>query len=99
MRRVKHKDCLPSLSNVQPLVTTAEEDEAIRVLTKEFRNEFEHFAPKGWIIYMSMLPPIAKNVLRVINFLVFESNCVIMSDEKQQIIKATFTKVENLLNA
>jgi hypothetical protein len=98
LRRVKRKDCLPSLVNVQPLVTTTEEDEAIRALTKEFRNEFEHFAPKGWVVFTSILPPIAKNVLRVIHFLVFESNCVNMSAEQQHRVKAALMKVEHLLS-
>lgn len=99
LRRVKRKDCLPSLINVQPLVTTKEEDDAIRRLTKEFRNEFEHFAPKGWIVFTSILPPIAKSILRVIHFLVLESNCVNMSSEQEQRIKTALAKIENLLSS
>lgn len=98
LRRVKRKDCLPSLANVQPLVTTPEEDDAIRVLTKEFRNEFEHFAPKGWTVFTSIFPPVAANVLRVVQFLVFESNCVNMSLEQEQRMKVALAKVKSLLN-
>jgi hypothetical protein len=99
LRRVKRKDCLPSLSNVQPLVTTPEEDDAIHVLTKEFRNEFEHFTPKGWTVFTSIFPPIARNVLRVIQFLVFESNCVNMSAEQEKRAKVALVKVEHHLNS
>jgi hypothetical protein len=98
LRRVKRSDCLPSLVNAQLLVTSPEEDDAIHRLTKEFRNEFEHFAPKGWIVFTSILPPIVKSVLRVIHFLEFESNCVMMSLEQEQRIKNALVKVEHLLN-
>ena len=98
LRRVRRKDCLPALVNARPLVTTPEEDDAIRVLTKGFRNEFEHFAPKGWIVFTSLFPPIAGNVLRVIHFLVFESNCVNMSVEQEQRTNVALAKVERLLN-
>lgn len=97
LRRVKRKEFLPSLINAQPLITTAEEDSAIIRLTKEFRNQFEHFSPKGWIVFTSIMPPIVKCVLRVIGFLVFESNCILMSVDQEQRIKVTMAKIENLL--
>ncbi len=97
LRRVKRKDCLPALVNARPLVTTPEEDDAIRVLTKEFRNEFEHFAPKGWVVFTSIFPPIAEIVLRVIHFLVFESNCVNLSVEKEQRVRVALARVKRLL--
>jgi hypothetical protein len=99
LRRVKRKDCLPPITNVQPLVTTKEEDEAIHRLTKEFRNEFEHFAPKGWVVFTSILPPIARSILRVIHFLVLESNCVNISSEQEQRIKTALSKIENLISS
>jgi hypothetical protein len=97
LRRVKRKDCLPSLVNAQPLMTTAEEDDAIRRLTKEFRNDFEHFAPKGWVVFTSIFSPLASSVLRVIRFLEFESNCVNMSPEKEQRVKNALAKIEQLI--
>lgn len=98
IRRVKQKECLPSLVNVQPLVTTAEENEANRLLTKEFRNEFEHFRPKGWTVFTSGMPAIVRNVLRVISFLEFESNCVLMSTDREIRLKTAITKLEHLLS-
>jgi hypothetical protein len=99
LRRVKRKDCLPPLYNAQPLITTAEEDYAIERLTDEFRNEFEHFVPKGWIIPTSIMSPIVSNVLRVIRFLEFESNCVHISLEQEQRIKTALVKIEHLLSS
>ncbi len=98
LQRVKRIDCLPSQINSQPLVTTTVEDNAIRMLTKEFRNPFEHFAPKGWVVLTSIMPPIVSNVLRVIRFLEFESNCVNLSAEHEQHMKAALVKIEHLLN-
>jgi hypothetical protein len=98
LRRVKRKECLPPLNNSQPLVTTAEEDDAIRKVTKVFRNEFEHFAPKGWIVFTSKMPDNVHNLLRVIRFLVFESNCVTMSLEQEQRLKNAIDNIERLLN-
>ena len=98
LRRAKQKEYLPSLVNSQPLVTTAEEDDAIYKLTKEFRNEFEHFAPKGWLVLSSGMPAIVSSLLRVIRFLGIESNFVAMSLEQEQCFKTALSKVEQLLN-
>lgn len=99
LRRVKLKEYLPLFDNAKPLKTTSEEDHAIERLTKEFRNQFEHFTPKAWLVYTSILPPIVSNVLRVIRFLEFESNCTHMSLEQEQRIKAALAKIEHLLGS
>jgi hypothetical protein len=98
LRRVKRIDCLPSLDNAKPLVTTSEEDNSIHDLTKEFRNQFEHFAPKGWTIFTSIFPPLAKDVLRVITFLVSESNCVHMSAKQEERTVAALKKIEEAVS-
>jgi hypothetical protein len=79
LRRVRNRKYLPALDNVNPLVTIPAEDGSIRVLIKEFRNEFEHFAPKSWVINTTIFPPITRDVLRVIHFLVLQGNCNNMS--------------------
>jgi len=98
LRRAKRKECLPSLTNAQPLVTTAEEDEAIHRLTKDFRNQFVHFAPTGWIESTSKFPPIARSILRVVDFLEFESNCVSISEDEARSIKSAIAKIKQLLS-
>jgi hypothetical protein len=97
LRRVKKTEHLPSLNNAQPLTTTPEEDDAIHKLTKEFRNEFEHFSPKAWLVFTSGIPSIFSSVLRVIHFLEFESNCVTMSIEQEQRLKKAFEQIEEIL--
>lgn len=99
LRRAKKKDCLPSLVNAKPLTTSAEEEKAIHRLTKEFRNQFEHFSPKAWLVFTSGMPDIFNAVLRVIGFLVLESNCVRMSASQEQNFKTTFAKVQTLLQS
>ncbi|MBL8076969.1 MAG: hypothetical protein JNM55_03325 [Anaerolineales bacterium] len=97
LRRVKRIEHLPPLINARPLETSTEEDDAIRRLTKEFRNEFEHFSPKAWVVFTSGMPTIFSNILRVIRFLEFESNCVTMSTEQEQHLKAAIEKMEHHL--
>jgi hypothetical protein len=94
LRRSKDISCLPALTNAQPLKTNAEEEDSIQKLTKEFRNEFEHFSPKAWIIFTSGMPDIFQNVLRVIGFLVLESNCIRMSPNQELNFKTAFAKAQ-----
>jgi hypothetical protein len=68
----------------EPLVTTPDEDDAIRRLVEEFRNEFEHFKPKHWSIEVSGMPRIFGHVLRVVRFLAIESGCVLYVEEQDQ---------------
>jgi hypothetical protein len=65
----------------QPLVTSKDDDWAIRKLIKEFRNEFAHFRPKGWSIEVSGFPSIFKSVVRVIEHLALASESVVYTDE------------------
>lgn len=97
LRRVKKIEHLPSLDNAKPLTTTPEEDDAIRKLTKEFRNEFEHFSPKAWLVFTSGIPSIFRSVLRVIHFLEFQSNCVATSIEQERRLNTAFEKIEQIL--
>ena len=97
LHRVKRESYLPYSGSSQKLVTTSDEEDAIKELTKEFRNEFEHFFPKRWAAVTSKFPQIVGNVLRVIQFLVFESNCVNMSVEQDKRAKVAIENVSRLL--
>jgi hypothetical protein len=80
-----------------------EVDDAIRTLN-ELRNKFIHFIPCGWSIELIMLPRICKQVLSVIEFLIFESGNIRFYDidniEKEQLsdlverIAAELDKIE-----
>jgi len=68
----------------QPLVTSKEEDRAIRKLVKEFRNEFAHFRPKAWAIEVSGMPDIFRRVLRVLDHFALTSDTITYYDEPMQ---------------
>ena len=95
--RVKRQKYLP-YDTTHPLVTTAVENHAIHMLTKELRNEFEHFTPKSLVVFTSGMPAIVSSLLRVIRFLEFESNNVTMSIEQEQRLKSALEKIEHHLN-
>ena len=97
LRRVKKKEYL-HYSDAKPLVTSADEEDDIRMLVKEFRNEFVHFSPKGWVVFTPPLRRILSSILRIVYFLEFESNCVSMSERQEQDIKNAHKKVANLLS-
>jgi hypothetical protein len=59
-------------ANAYPLQTScpyrATEEVNPYFYTKEFRDEFGHFKPKGWSVEASGFPQIATDVLEVIRF-------------------------------
>jgi len=55
------------------LVLSQDEKKAIEKIADSFRNEFQHFVPKGWSIFTRGSGDIFKHVARVIEFIVFES--------------------------
>jgi hypothetical protein len=83
LRRVKDKQFLHWM-NSEPLVTSMHEDEAISLLVWEYRNNFEHFIPKTWVIYTADFPDMFKHVMRVIRFIAIESNTIFIYDNEQK---------------
>jgi hypothetical protein len=59
--------------NSKPLQLSDKQKESIRWLKHEFRNEFEHFSPKGWSIELHGMPQIIIDVLDVIRFLAVDT--------------------------
>jgi hypothetical protein len=54
----------------------ANHDRSLRRLNA-FRNEFIHFAPKGWSLELALLPPICRDTLDLIEFLGWKSSQVL----------------------
>lgn len=98
LSRMKKRECLPSWSNVVPLVVSKEEEDSIERLTNEFRNEFEHFVPKAWLIDTLGMPNIIRHVVRVIHFVALESNCVTYSKEQENRTRIVLDKISELLS-
>lgn len=96
--RVKRINYLPPNENVRPLKLTSDEKRSIEKLSKEYRNEFEHFSPKRWAINWSGFPGIVRDVLRIINFLTFESNCLTFSNEQEDRLKTAISAITKLID-
>ncbi len=98
LKRAKDPHWMP-LGISQSLVTTPEEDTAIKRIISEFRNEFEHFLPKHWSIEVSGMPTILRHILRVLSFLSLESCCVLYStDDEKNRVKQVIDKLEKKLS-
>jgi hypothetical protein len=76
------------------LILTENQKTSIEALKSEFRNEFEHFKPKGWSIEIHGMPEIAIDVLEVIRSLALETNTYVHLYDKdreyvEQLIKSS----------
>lgn len=69
------------LVHSKPLVMTDAERKAVHDLSKDVRNEFEHFIPKGWVIHVHGLPLRVFLVLKVAKFLALETNTYVRTDD------------------
>ncbi len=57
--------CKSAMGAREALITSAEEDESIRIINKDFRNNFEHFNPRSWMIDVSGFPIHLRNFVNV----------------------------------
>jgi hypothetical protein len=84
LNRCQDPDHMKMLVHSKALVLTEKQKESIESLTSVFRNEFEHFKPKGWSIEIHGMPEIAIDVLEVIRFLALETNTYVCLAEKDR---------------
>jgi hypothetical protein len=81
-----------------PLVTTAQEDEAVERLVGEFRNSFEHFVPAGWSIEVSGFPTILGHTLRVLEAIAVGSGSVrYYEPDEEEAVKDAIREVRQAL--
>ncbi len=66
------------------LQLTNQQKKSIRMLRKWFRNNFEHYIPKGWAIEIHGMPQIAIDVLDVIRFLALETGNYVNLNQEQR---------------
>lgn len=75
-----------------------QQKESIKKLRKEFRNNFEHYVPKNWVIEIHGMPQIAIDVLEVIRFLVLDAgNCVHLTQEQKAKIEGMILQGKQIL--
>ena len=82
--RCQDSNHMKMLIHSKHLILTEKQKESIESLTSVFRNEFEHFKPKGWSIEIHGMPEIAIDVLEVIRFLALETNTYVYLDENDR---------------
>lgn len=80
-------------SDSQRLVISDDENWAIEKLSKDFRNNFEHFMPKRWSIEVSGFPAIVSHVCRVIRFLALESGNVSLNGKERKRVRLAISRM------
>jgi hypothetical protein len=100
LKRCQDPNHMKMLIHSKQLILSENQKESIEALKSEFRNEFEHFKPKGWSIEIHGMPEIAIDVLEVIRFLALETNtCVHLNEEKrnrvEQLIEDSIASLKN----
>jgi len=68
----------------KPLQLTTQQKISIQTLRESFRNNFEHYIPKLWLIEIHGMPKIALDVLKVIHFLALETGNYVHLNEAQK---------------
>jgi hypothetical protein len=100
LKRCQDPKHMKMLIHSKHLILTEEQKESIEILKSEFRNEFEHFKPKGWSIEVHGMPEIAIDVLEVIRFLALETNTYVHlydedRDHVEQLIENSITLLKS----
>ncbi len=74
LKRCQDSSWMKYAMSPKTLVLTVSQKESIRRMKDLFRNEFEHFKPKGWSIEIHGFPIITLDCLEVIRFLAIETD-------------------------
>lgn len=79
------------------LILTDSQKESIDWLKNEFRDNFEHFPPKGWSIELHGMPQVIIDILNIIRFLAIETrNIRLSATQKREIKSLVFQSKVNL---
>ena len=98
LKRCQDPNHMKMLIHSKHLVLSEKQKDSIELLKSEFRNEFEHFKPKGWSIEVHGMPEIAIDVLDIIRFLVFETNTyVLLKDNERKVVEQLIDNSMDLL--
>jgi len=78
------------------LHVSSDELRALKMLSQEFRNNFEHFMPKLWSIEVSGFSAIVNHVCRVIHFLALESGNVRLTHEQRKKVASAINRLRRV---
>lgn len=88
LRRCQNSKWMRMTVTSKHLQLTNQQKKSIEILRKWFRNNFEHYIPKGWAIEIHGMPKIAIDVLGVIRFLALDTgNCINLNQEQRDRVK------------
>jgi hypothetical protein len=73
LKRCQDQNCMRFAGNNYTLQLSDSQRESILILKKEFRDNFEHYIPKGWSIEVHGFPEIAIDILDIVRILALES--------------------------
>lgn len=89
IKRCQDQRFMIMTTSSKALTLSDEERESIRLLKSEFRDNFEHFIPKGWSIEIHGFPQMALDVLRIIRFLAIDSgNYILLRPTEERLLKS-----------
>jgi len=86
--------------NSKVLILTTQQKDSIRRLSKQFRNNFEHYMPMSWSIEIHGFPEIVMNILDIIHFLALDSgNFIMLSTPQRRRIKSIIYQSKKILRS
>ncbi|HEY7874050.1 MAG TPA: hypothetical protein VIG64_02900 [Actinomycetota bacterium] len=75
------------LVDSKPLQLTAEQRKSIEYLKDQLRNEFQHFLPRHWVLFVEGLPRITYRALEVVHYLALETRTYVhLSSEEMSTV-------------
>ncbi len=84
----QNKDYMNMMVYSKPLTLSNNQTKAIKILKDEFRNNFEHFTPKFWIIEVKKITQIIPDIIDIIHFLALETgNYLLLDNIKRNYVK------------
>ncbi len=84
IKRIQSEEFMRMTVQSKWITLSSEQLEDIKKFHTTFRNNLEHYKPKGWSIETSGMPRIINNVLDIINFLAIKSGNYVNIDEKEK---------------
>jgi len=98
IKRIQSEEFMHMTVKSKWIALSSEQLEDIKKFHNTFRNNFEHYKPKGWLIETSGMPRIINNVLDIIHFLATESgNYVNINEREEEIIEYLIASSKKIL--
>jgi len=98
IKRIQKEEFMRMTVGSKWITLSLEQLEDIKKFHNTFRNNFEHYKPKGWLIETSGMPRIINSVLDIIHFLATESgNYVNINGKEKEMIEYLIASSKKIL--